>query len=212
METPKPYIRIAGKPILEHTLLAFSKMKEIEQVIVSTSEAYIKVTGEILDSVFPNENTRVVIGGTERQDSIRNALQFIDDQIDLIGVHDAVRPFVSAEDIKECLQVARQSGGAVMGVPAKDTIKRVDADLQILETPSRKSLWQAQTPQFFQKPLLLNAYQYAQEHGFVGTDDASLVEKIGGSVVMVEGRRENFKITYPIDLQLAELLLKSLYK
>lgn len=209
METPKPYIRIAGKPILEHTLLAFSKVKKIEQVIVSTSEAYVKRTGEILDRVFPNENTRVVIGGTERQDSIRNALQFIDDRVDLIGIHDAVRPFVRAEEIKKCLQVARQAGGAVMGVPAKDTIKKVDADLHIVETPNRKNLWQAQTPQFFQKPLLLNAYQYAEKNGFVGTDDASLVEKIGASVVMVEGRRENFKITYPIDLQLAELLLKS---
>lgn len=207
-DTPKPYLNLAGKPILEHTLTAFASLNEIEQVIVSTSESCFPITKQILNRVFPGKKTRAVPGGRERQDSIHNALQFVEDEIDLIGIHDAVRPFIERDAIVKCFQQANKMGGAIVAIPAKDTIKRAGTNMKILDTPNRENLWQAQTPQFFQKELLLTAYNYAKEHGVSGTDDASLVEKIGGHVTLVEGNRENFKITYPLDLTLAELLLK----
>ena len=129
-------------------------------------------------------------------------------EIELVAVHDAVRPFVSVENILQCISVAEQVGGAVLGVPAKDTIKKVNSEGVIVETPKRAQLWQAQTPQIFQKALLGKAYDIAIKEGFFGTDDSSLVEHIGGKVKMVEGDRSNLKITYPIDLKIAELLIQ----
>jgi len=100
-----------------------------------------------------------------------------------------------------------ETGASVLGVPAKDTIKQIDKDRIILKTPSRSFLWQAQTPQVFKKEIMQEAYQRAFEENFIGTDDASLVERLGYPVKMVEGDRSNFKITYPLDLKLAKLLL-----
>jgi 2-C-methyl-D-erythritol 4-phosphate cytidylyltransferase len=127
----------------------------------------------------------------------------------LVIVHDAVRPFVKLAHVKNCCEAAVKVGAAVLGVPAKDTIKRLDNDDLIVDTPSRKYLWQAQTPQVFKKEVLQEAYQKALEDNFIGTDDASLVERLGYPVKMVEGDRSNFKITYPLDLKLAKLLLDS---
>lgn len=152
---------------------------------------------------------RVVEGAEERQYSIANALKVLHMDAQLVAVHDAVRPFVKPAHILKCCELARKSGGAVLGVPAKDTIKMADGNGVITSTPARKNLWQAQTPQVFKKELLLKAYELALAEGFFGTDDASLVERIGGKMQMVEGDRENLKITYPVDLKIAELILSN---
>jgi 2-C-methyl-D-erythritol 4-phosphate cytidylyltransferase len=207
-EIPKPYIKVAGKTILEYTLLKFKDVSGLGEVIVSTSEQYFDITKKLLFSVFPNLNCKVVAGGDERQDSIRNALEKISDKTGLIAVHDAVRPFVSKEDIENCIEEASRSGGAVLAIPARDTIKVARQNLEIEETPNRERLWQAQTPQIFWAALLREAYQYAAEHNFLGSDDSSLVEKIGGKVVLVEGSSKNFKITHPHDLDMAQYLIK----
>lgn len=149
----------------------------------------------------------MVPGGKERQDSISNALRQVSSDIHLVAVHDAVRPFVKQKTIEICFEKAAETGAAIVAVPAKDTIKIAGTDRIIRDTPDRENIWQAQTPQIFEKELLLKAYQFARETGFTGTDDSSLVEKAGGQVALVEGTRENFKITWPLDLQLAELLL-----
>lgn len=204
---PKPYIKIAGKTILEYTLSKFKEVSGLGEVIVSTSEEYMDATTELLNKVFPELNCSVVEGGKERQDSIRNALEKISDRTGLIAVHDAVRPFVSKQQIENCIEEASRSGGAVLAIPALDTIKMAGENLEIVDTPERRKLWQAQTPQIFWAALLREAYQYAREHKFLGSDDSSLVEKIGGRVVLVQGSTQNFKITHPHDLKVARLLI-----
>lgn len=207
-ETPKPYLELCGKTILEHTVRRFLQLTGLRQILIATSEEYLKVTDDILNQVLPDKiKAHCVVGGKERQDSIYNALGEIS-EVDLVIIHDAVRPFVKLHHIEACCRVASEKDGAVLGVPAKDTIKRVNEQQLIMETPSRKYLWQTQTPQVFQRELILLAYKKARQDNFTGTDDASLVERLDKTVKMVEGDRSNFKITYPLDLELAKLLIE----
>ena len=206
-EVPKPYLTIAGKTILEYTLSRFQGVSGLGEVIVSTSDTYLQETEKLLNKLFPDITTYAVLGGRERQDSIRNALKKISGKTGLIAVHDAVRPFVNKEDIEKCVSEAVRWGGAVLAVPAKDTIKVSGADGEIIKTPDRGSLWHAQTPQIFWAALFREAYDYAEANNFLGSDDSSLIEEIGGKVVLVEGSSKNFKITFPVDLQIANYLI-----
>lgn len=206
---PKPYLKIAGRAILEHTLTQFCEVPGLKSVVVSTSDKYIEPTKAILTRLFPDISTNVVFGGTERQHSIKNALNVISsDDIDLVAIHDAVRPFVDHDSIRRCIEQSKIVGGAIVAVSAKDTIKVSDERRLVLQTPDRKNLWQAQTPQIFQIDLIKRAYQHALNENFLGTDDSSLVEYLGEKVAIVEGNRENFKITYPLDFKLAEWLIE----
>lgn len=207
-ETPKPYLELSGQTILAHTIRRFLSLDGLAQIIVPTSPDYLDRAEAILQQVVPEDvSTWCLPGGAERQDSISKALQKVG-EVDLVLVHDAVRPFVKLHHIASCCEVAAKTGGAVLGVPAKDTIKRIDDKQYIKETPSRQYLWQTQTPQVFQKEVLSEAYNKASDEGFRGTDDSSLVERMGHKVKMVEGDRSNFKITYPLDLELAQLLIQ----
>ncbi|MDR8394100.1 2-C-methyl-D-erythritol 4-phosphate cytidylyltransferase [Aliifodinibius sp. S!AR15-10] len=204
---PKPFIEIAGKSILEHTLSRFTPVKGLRQVVIATSAEYLERARSICRAALPPDmDFGCLVGGEQRQDSIFNALQQVK-EADLVAVHDAVRPFVETVVIDQCIEVAEDVGGAVVGVPAKDTIKKVDDDQVITDTPERKYLWQTQTPQIFKKEILNEAYAKAEQEHFQGTDDSSLVERLGYTVKMVKGNHSNFKITYPVDLKLAKLLL-----
>jgi 2-C-methyl-D-erythritol 4-phosphate cytidylyltransferase len=207
-ETPKPYLKISQKTILEHTLVRFKNVSGLGEVIVSTSKEYVDLTEEILNRIFPEIRTVVVEGGKERQDSIRNALAKISGKTGLIAVHDAVRPFVDPKDIEKCIQEASRWGGAVLAVPARDTIKIAGGNQEIIKTPDRNSMWHAQTPQVFWAALLREAYDNADLYKLMSSDDSSLVEQVGGKVVLVEGSSKNFKITFPIDLKIASWLQK----
>lgn len=205
---PKPYLKLDGKSVLEHTLSAFTGLKRLGEVIISTSPEFHDETEELLSRLFGHLRHSVVRGGTERQDSIRNALKNVSEKSGLIAVHDAVRPFVSFQDIEKCVSEATKWGGAVLAVPVRDTIKVAGSEQEIVSTPKRDSLWHAQTPQVFWAALLREAYANAAEYNISGSDDSSLVEAIGGKVVLVEGSASNFKLTYPMDLQIAEFLIQ----
>lgn len=209
-DIPKPFIKISGKSILQRSIECFLNIEGLSQVVVATSTNYLDDCYEIL-SKFDSSviSFEVVEGGLERQDSIWNALQIINDDVELVAIHDAARPFTELDNIILCFKAANEFGGAVLGVLVKDTIKQVDESNFIKQTPERAFLWQAQTPQIFKKHLIKEAHRSAIEDKFLGTDDASLVERIAGTVKMVEGNQENFKITYPIDLQVAELIIKN---
>ncbi|MEX2455761.1 MAG: 2-C-methyl-D-erythritol 4-phosphate cytidylyltransferase, partial [Balneolaceae bacterium] len=207
--TPKPYLMLGDKLVLEHTLLCFASLENLKQVVVSTSKSYRKLTEEMLLRIFPDVPTKVVLGGKERQNSISNALEWVDESIDFVIIHDAVRPFVTPTLICECVERAGEAGGAIAGVRVKDTIKEVNPDLKIIKTPNREMLWQAQTPQVFERNLLIEAYNNSADKKISGTDDASLIELIGGTVVIVDGDRQNFKLTYPLDFSIAEMLMKN---
>lgn len=209
LAVPKPFIEIAGQTILERTIQQFQKTGGLQQLLIPTSAAYMDQASEIVNRAFPELSHKVLEGGSERQFSIWNAIEQLNPDLQLVAIHDAVRPFVSPSAIQKCAEKAEKTGAAILAVPAKDTIKRVRPDsLAILDTPDRQTLWQAQTPQFFSQSILRKAYQMAITDGFLGTDDASLVEYTGHSVSIVEGERENFKITYPVDLTLAKVLLE----
>lgn len=208
-EIPKPYLMLNGKMVLERTLSCFSGLHSLQQVIVSTSDSFVDQTKEMLDRLFRETDTEVVCGGERRQDSIYNAFQKVSDSIQYIAVHDAVRPFIKPEKIKKCLLSSAEMGAAIVGVPVKDTIKQANIDGVIDCTPDRSLLWQAQTPQIFRKDLYREAYRYARDNDIEVTDDASLFEASGKDVRIIEGDRENFKLTYPIDFRIAEMLTDS---
>lgn len=204
----KPFIRIEGKTILEHTISRFTGFDSLVQIVISTTREN-RERAEAIRPVIPKHiSLNVIEGGAERQDSIFNAIQVVLKDLELIAVHDAVRPFVTSASIRSCLEAAVNFGAAIPGIPLRDTIKKVTNENRIVETPERRFLRQAQTPQVFRSEIIREAYLYARDHNFSGTDDASLIEYLGKNVVMVEGSRDNFKITYPLDLKLAELLIK----
>lgn len=209
-EIPKPYLPLGNCTVFEHTLSCFIDLPGLKQVIVATSDPHIDQTDKILHRLIPDLHFKVVQGGAERMHSIYNALQEVDPESELIAVHDAVRPFVSKTSILECLKQAAVIGGAILGVQFNDTIKRIDDQGKITETPDRSELWQAQTPQIFKRSILLKAYENALSTNMKATDDASLVEAAGGAVAIVTGSRTNFKLTYPIDYKMAEIIVQEL--
>jgi len=208
-DIPKPFLKLFGKSILQRSIQCFLQIDGLMQVLIATSEEYFEECKSIFDDISHEEiQFNVVKGGNERQDSIWNAIQHLTTEIDLVAIHDAVRPFVKKVHIDNCFDAASEFGGAVLCVPAKDTIKKVNSENFITETPDRSQLWQAQTPQVFRKKIIAEAYESAIKENFLGTDDASLVERYGGTVKVVEGSRENLKITFPIDLKIAEFIIK----
>jgi 2-C-methyl-D-erythritol 4-phosphate cytidylyltransferase len=208
-EVPKPFIEIAGRSILGHTIEKFIGIEGLGQIIIVASAQNVPLVKKIL-SQYSRSNVKflVIEGGKERQDSISNALKHVDENADLIMVHDAVRPLVETQQIMECIKSALESGAAVLGVPVRDTIKRVDNEGFVDSTPDRSELWQIQTPQIFKRRLLIEAYEKAMNEGFVGTDDSSLVENAGVQVKVVKGDVRNFKLTYPTDLKVAEQIIE----
>lgn len=206
-DLPKPFIELKGKPILYYTLSRFAGLKELEEVVVASSPEYRSRSLEVMHQSLPHDVAgKWVEGGTERQYSIAHALNAVGN-VDLVAVHDAVRPFVKPQVIEECIRNAMEFGGSIVAVPAKDTVKHTDGNRNILDTPDRSVLWQSQTPQIFKKHILEEAYRKAFEQHIVGTDDSYLVEQLGQSIRIVEGNRTNFKITYPFDLEVAELMI-----
>jgi 2-C-methyl-D-erythritol 4-phosphate cytidylyltransferase len=153
------------------------------------------------------DRVTIVEGGETRGDSVWEAVSALPDTLELVAVHDAARPLVTQAILDRCLEAAGPGQGAVAGWPAIDTLKRVDPNRAVKGTLPRDEVWHAQTPQVFPRDLLLEAYQEARRQGIADTDDAALVERVGGRVVMVPGGPWNLKVTRPEDLLLAEFLL-----
>ena len=205
----KQYRVLDDKPILAHTLMAFNRCKSIDQIIVAVPAEDIEFCRkEIIPVAQMDNETRLVIGGARRQDSVYNGLQAIENDDGIVLIHDGVRPFVQQEHLLACINSARQHGACILGLPAYDTVKEVNEKNEIVQTRQRDTLWLAQTPQVFQLKLIKKAHAAAKQDGFSGTDDASLVERLGATVKIVPGSRSNIKITHPEDLQLARAILK----
>jgi 2-C-methyl-D-erythritol 4-phosphate cytidylyltransferase len=202
---PKAFVALHGRTLLERSLATMARMKEIDIVQPVLAEADLpRLDVRRLD--FADRIAAPVPGGVERQDSVAAGLAALPEDIELVAVHDAARCLVEPQDVARVLAEAREHGAALLAVPARDTIKRV-RDGKVIETPERASCWVAQTPQVFHVGLLREALEEAGREGRLGTDDAELVERLGVTVRVVEGRASNIKITLPEDLRLAELLL-----
>ncbi len=210
METSiaKQYLILKGCPIIVHTLRIFAscvRIKNIYLVVPEKDMDYCKV--KILDFYGFTDRVRLVAGGVRRQDSVYNALtQISDADKNIVVIHDGVRPFVTNEQIIKTIDKAAQYGSCILAVSAFDTIKKVKSDCFIEKTIDRKNLYIAQTPQSFQYHIIKNAHEEARELGFLGTDDASLLEWLGFNVKIATGSQLNIKITTPEDLILAEAI------
>jgi 2-C-methyl-D-erythritol 4-phosphate cytidylyltransferase len=205
----KQYLPLDGKPILVHTLRVFQRSPDIDEIILVVLEEDIqKVRQMIVESRRISKVRHVLAGGEQRQDSVRNGLAVIGNDVEIVLIHDAVRPFVSEDLIHAVVREAEIHGAVTAGMPVKDTIKRVDRNGTVLETLDRQVLWMTQTPQAFKRYLIQEAYRKADADRFYGTDDASLVERMGFQVKMIAASYANFKITTPEDLLMAEFLIK----
>ena len=162
----------------------------------------------IVEAFGCSKVTSIVAGGLKRQDSVWEGIKAIKGDCELVMVHDGVRPFISQALLQKAIDATRESGATVVAVPVKDTIKVVSRKKEVLQTLDRKTLWAVQTPQTFNHDLLKRAHEKAKQDGFYGTDDASLVERIGVKVRVVDGSYENIKITTPEDLVLGETIFK----
>lgn len=214
-ETPKQFLELDGVPIVILSLRRIASCPQITDIIVATRAEEV----ERLEARIRQENivqpVRVVKGGDSRQGSVGQALRHVADSTELVAVHDAVRPFVTAEQIARVIEEARRRKAAILGIPAMDTVKEVkraslpeDVAL-ITATVPRERVVLAQTPQVFETKLLKQAFAAAEEDGVNASDEAGLVERIGHEVYVVLGSERNIKITKPADMELARFYLQA---
>ena len=204
---PKQFSLLAGAPILIHTIRAFSQVAAITEIIVVAPSEHLERTRTLLVDFGMNDQCRVVAGGRLRQDSVRIGLRHTAASSALVAVHDGARPLIRPADIERCLAAAAECGAAIMAVPVKDTLKDVAEGNLIRHTVEREGLWQAQTPQAARTEILREAFALADQAGFIGTDEAALLEHANKPVQVVEGSETNLKVTRPDDLHIAEALL-----
>jgi len=213
--TPKPYLPLHGKPILAHTLAVFEVTPEVRQVAVVVHPDDLEQCQEqVIEPFHFKKVLRLIPGGKERQDSVYQGLKVLrqQEEIDIVLVHDGVRPFIRPTHIHQVIQAAQRFGAAVLGFPASDTLKRVSPKGEVLETLDRQNIWHIQTPQGFRTELLWRAFVAAYNRNFYGTDEAMLVEQLHHPIMVIPGSPFNLKITTPEDLQLAQALLPLLAK
>jgi len=202
---PKQFLEIQGKPLLHHTLTVFASCKLIDYVVLVMPPTDVDEMGE--DWLKKYEIVReVVVGGEQRQDSVYNGFNSLEEGTDIVVVHDGVRPFTTPQMIIATVEAAQQHGAAITAIPVSDTVKQA-ADGFVKQTVSRDGLWRVQTPQAFQCGLLQQAFKKAKKDSYYGTDEGSLVEYLGERVKIVPGSELNIKITRKEDLVLGESLL-----
>jgi 2-C-methyl-D-erythritol 4-phosphate cytidylyltransferase len=208
----KQFTELRGTPILIHTLRKFVAVKEVSEIWIALRESEVEGFRERLaQEKFGAKKVELVVGGEHRQQSVGNALNAIAASADdIVLVHDAVRPFVTAEIIREVIEAAGKYGAAIAGLPAVDTVKQVERTSEgavIKSTIPRACVVLAQTPQGFRYGLIKKVFDEAAADEFVGTDEASLAERAGHEVAVVMGSAKNIKITTPGDMELAEFYL-----
>lgn len=200
--TRKPFLQLAGKPLLQHCLEAFFQIDAINQIVVALPGDETTRPEWLVD-----ERVQLVVGGAHRADSVRAGLNALPDDVDVVVVHDAARPLVTPELIRRVLQAVNHQVGATVAVPVTDTLHEVDDHQTILATPPRSRFWRAQTPQAFPREALELAYA-RNEDASTATDEAGLVARSGWTVKVIPGEHWNIKITTPEDLVLAEAALR----
>ena len=206
--TNKNLLKLAGEMVLLRSVKTFSKVERVNFLIVVVGAKEVETVENLLRTQKDLKPWVVTVGGSERQFSIANGLKLVPEDADTVLVHDAARPLVTEKTVNAVIDAAEQFGGAIAAVPAKDTIKLVGADGFVRFTPPRRELAAVQTPQGFKREIIMRAYAKAEEDGFLGTDDSSLVERLGIRIKVVESEYSNLKITTPEDIWVAETFLR----
>ena len=202
----KVYLPLGDDPVIVHSLRVFENSSMVNSYVIAAAESELSFCRTLLSSYSLPKLAGIVPGGSIRQESVAAGLKALPEDCDLVVVHDGARPLLTKEVLEGGLQRAQLSGAVVVAVPAKDTIKVVEGE-RIKATPDRSTLWLAQTPQIFRRKLLQEALDAARESGYQGTDDASLVERLGHPVDIYPGTHNNIKITTPEDINIARALM-----
>jgi 2-C-methyl-D-erythritol 4-phosphate cytidylyltransferase len=206
-DRPKQLLVLDGTPIIVHTIRKFAACSVIDYVIVTATRDSADEVRDLVKSAGFKKPVTVIEGGERRQDSVAAGLQHLQPGTEIVAVHDGVRPFVSVADIENVVREAERSGAAILGVPIVDTVKQ--AEKEFVEcTLTREHLVLAQTPQVFRTEILNEAFESARKDEYYGTDESSLVERLGRPVAIVRGSERNIKITRPSDLTLALAFLE----
>lgn len=203
----KQFLSLQGRPLLAHTLSLFERSGAVAEIVIVGSKEDRERIGELVRTEGFQKVSAIVLGGEERQESVFAGVKALSSLIQRVAVHDGARPLLTCLELNRFFTEAEKFRAAIMAVPVKDTIKRVDAQGKVLETPPRATLRAVQTPQVFARSLLEEAHHKAREAGYLTTDDAALIEWLGHPVQTLMGSLENIKITTPEDLDLAETIL-----
>jgi 2-C-methyl-D-erythritol 4-phosphate cytidylyltransferase len=203
----KQFMLLDGEPILVHTIRKFLRCSSVSEIVIALRAEDMEWANSLIEKERPSKPVRIVEGGDSRQQSVQNALASLNADTDLVAVHDAVRPFVTPEQVEQVIAEAAETGAAIVGIVPVDTVKKVHKN-KIRSTLPREHLVLAQTPQVFRLQLLKDAFAAAEADSFIGTDEASLVERLEQvEVSVVQGSDRNIKITKPTDMELARLFL-----
>lgn len=203
----KQYLPVGEMPILARTLRVFDENPLVEGIVLTVGADQREALEERVLRSYPcRKLLQVVTGGVERQESVARALEAVSPECEVVVIHDGVRPLLSQELLTAVIEAARGTGAAMAAVPARDTVKEVEAGV-VRATLDRNRIWLAQTPQAFFTDLIRRAHEEAAREGIQGTDDAALVERLGISVAVVPGSEENIKVTTAADLIFAEAVL-----
>lgn len=205
----KQFIPLMGRPAIEYTLKAFESCYLIKEIVVVCREQDKERIRAIADENGFSKVKTLVEGGASRAESVRNGINAASDRAEYFAIHDGARPLITVEEIERVVEAAFETGAATLGVPVKDTIKIVDGYNKIESTPLRSQLRAVHTPQVFEKELYRFALENAGDNMINFTDDCSLIEHMGGEVEVVKGNEENIKLTTPIDVVIAESILKN---
>jgi 2-C-methyl-D-erythritol 4-phosphate cytidylyltransferase len=206
-DRPKQLLALNGTPIIVHTIRKFDACAAINYVIVTAPRESVDEVKALVASASFKKTVTVVEGGERRQDSVAMGIQHLEEGTTIVAVHDGVRPFVTAAEIESVVQQAERNGAAILAVPIVDTVKQAEKDFVSL-TLTREHLVLAQTPQAFRTAILKEAFEKAGQDEYYGTDESSLVERLGHPIAIVRGSERNIKITRPSDLTLARAFLE----
>jgi 2-C-methyl-D-erythritol 4-phosphate cytidylyltransferase len=206
-DRPKQLLVLNDTPILVYTIRKFDRCRLVDRIVVAAPRESVEEIRKLVAAAGFSKAISVVQGGARRQDSVATAMQHLDPDTTIVAVHDAVRPFVSIEEIEAVIHEAEKNGAAVLAIPIVDTVKQIRKD-RIESTLTRDHLVLAQTPQVFRIEVLRDAFERAKKDEYYGTDESSLVERMDYPVAIIRGSERNIKITRPDDLTLARFYLQ----
>ena len=204
----KQFLKLQNKEVIAHTIDKFYNNENIGEIIVVVREDEAEFFKINIIEKYGYKNIKIAFGGSERQDSVYNGLKMVDENCKIVLIHDGARHFVNNETIDSAIESAKENKCVIVGVPVKDTIKVIDENNNVCDTPDRSTLWSIQTPQVFDYSLIMKAHEKAREDNYYGTDDSMLMEYFGQKVKVVEGSYNNIKITTPEDLKIGEEILR----
>ncbi|MFA6448654.1 MAG: 2-C-methyl-D-erythritol 4-phosphate cytidylyltransferase [bacterium] len=204
-QTPKIFIELAGKPLFYHSIQSLVKSGEVDHILLAVPEGFKKRALEY-NQEWKINNLEIVEGATTRQETVFHALQTLPKTTEMVLIHDGARPLASPELVRAVINGAREHGACIPSLPCEETVKRVRSG-HVVETLSRDEIHIVQTPQAFYFDLIMEAHNHACERKWRVTDDATLVERAGRPVATIPGEQSNIKITHPLDLKIAEIII-----